>query len=135
MLNILYSLSLILYKTLTYCSMCYMCQRGFLRNQGNKSVAELLAFFLLLREAGSGLNTPVFGLVIHSIRPGRMGFIPGVWSPQFLEPGRWVYWIPALECGIPVESLTICISANINLADFISIEWFITISYYAIWYL
>src|SRR3569833_2858419 len=83
-----------------------ICQRGFLRNQGYKSVDELLALFLLLREAGSGLTTPVFGLVIHSIRPGRMGFIPGVCSPQFLEPGRWVYWIPALERGIPVEPLT-----------------------------
>jgi len=95
-------------------ALCPRCQsaincflsRGVLRNQWYRSVDELLAFFLLLREAGPGLNTPVFGLIIHSVRPGGMGFIPGVWSPQVLEPGLWVYWIPALERGIPVEPLT-----------------------------
>jgi len=55
-----------------------LLSKGGLRIQGYRSVDELLAFFLLLREAGSGLNTPVFGLVIHSVRPGGMGFIPGV---------------------------------------------------------
>jgi len=35
-----------------------------------------------------------------------MGFIPGVLSPQFLKPGRWVYLIPAPGHGIPVEPLT-----------------------------
>jgi len=71
-----------------------------LKNQKYKSVNELLAFFFLLKKADSRLNIPVFGLVIHSVCPGGMGFIPDVWSPQLLEPGRWVYWIPVLECGI-----------------------------------
>src|SRR3569833_607727 len=82
-----------------------ICQRGFLRNQGYKSVDELLALFLLLREAGSGLNTPVSGLVIHSFRQeewasflvsdhlnslslgaGSIGFQP--WNVEFL----WSPW-------------------------------------------
>jgi len=76
-----------------------------LKNQKYKSVVEFLAFFFLLKEADSGLNTPVLSLLFipsiqeewasflmsdHlnslSLGAGSIGFQP--WNVEFL----WSSW-------------------------------------------